>query len=85
MPGGSGRQGEKRGGGPHPLTTAPLHSCRKGELINPCRNIQHSLLATSEIVQQCNFLMMGNDETSISNLCFLPFLLSKAAKSGSSI
>lgn len=75
--GGGGREGGEN-------LAAQKHSSaprRGGRINNTCRGIQRSLLATSEIVQQHNFLMMGNDETSISNLFFC--LVPEAAASGS--
>lgn len=71
-----------RGGGENLAARKhPSAPRRGGRINNTCRGIQRSLLATSEIVQQHNFLMMGNDETSISNLFFC--LVPEAAASGS--
>lgn len=89
MPGARGggerrrRRRKKRGRGsePHRPKTPLCITAGRGRSNNTCRGIQRSFLATSEIVQQHNFLMMGNDETSISNLFFC--LVPGAAASGS--
>lgn len=66
-----GEEEEEKGGGEN-LTAQKQPSAPHwgGRINNTCRAIQRSLLATSELVQQHNFLMTGNDETSISNLFF---------------
>lgn len=40
-----------------------MKNCRDVKLINTSISIKYSLPATSEMVQQHHFLMMGNDKT----------------------